>query len=216
MQGHLRKRGERWAFVIELERDPITGKRRQKWVSGFPTRDAAQKALREKLTAVDRDEDPFPPETTVRPFVLERWLPHLETQQRVRPRTIASYRQLWTDHAFPVIGGMELRKVRVAHVQSVLDAMTEAGKAARTVAHARAAMSAAFRQAVRWQLVRNNVVRDAEAPRKQPPDLRVPTGAELRAIVEAARGTPFEIAVLLAATTGARRGVNAHRKRQHL
>ena len=35
MRGHVRKRGERWAFVVELGRDPATGKRRQKWVSGF-------------------------------------------------------------------------------------------------------------------------------------------------------------------------------------
>ncbi len=32
MRGHIRRYRGRWAGVVELERDPITGKRRQKWV----------------------------------------------------------------------------------------------------------------------------------------------------------------------------------------
>jgi hypothetical protein len=42
MAGHIRKRGKKWEFKIELDRDPITGKRRQKWYTGFPTKKAAE------------------------------------------------------------------------------------------------------------------------------------------------------------------------------
>lgn len=205
MQGHLRKRGDRWAFVIELERDPATGKRRQKWVSGYNTKDEAQKALRTKLKAIDDGADPFPADLTVRDFVTARWIPHLTKQGRLRARTIENYDQLTRDHVLPVIGGMQLRRVRVGDVQRVLDEATARGLAAGTVRHLRASMSAAFRQACRWELIATNPVRDSEAPTREAVELRVPTRAELTRIIEQAKGTPWEIAILLSATTGARR-----------
>lgn len=35
MKGYFRKRGEKWSFTIDIGRDPLTGKRKQKTVSGF-------------------------------------------------------------------------------------------------------------------------------------------------------------------------------------
>ncbi len=49
-------------------------------------------------------------------------------------------------------------------------------------------------------------VRGTEPPDKKAPHLRTPTAPELRAIIDAAKGTPWEVPVLLSATTGARRG----------
>ena len=37
-QGHIRKRGKTWSFIVELPGDPETGKRKQRWVSGFKTK----------------------------------------------------------------------------------------------------------------------------------------------------------------------------------
>ena len=206
MRGHVRKRGSGWAIVVELEPDPASGKRRQKWVSGFRTKAIAERELRRRLRLLDEGEDAFPDEMSVEAFVLERWLPHLETQGRLRAGTIRNYRQLMRDHILPRLGHMQLRKVRPGHLQEVLDEMTRNGRAGRTVSHARAAMSSAFTSAVRWQLVSINPVRATEAPAKKVLDLRVPSAAELLTLMEAARGTVWEVPIMLAATTGARRG----------
>lgn len=138
--------------------------------------------------------------------MLERWLPHLDTQGRLRAGTIRNYRQLMRDHVLPRLGQMQLRKVRPGHVQAVLDDMTRNGRAGRTVSHARAAMSSAFTSAVRWQLVVINPVRATEAPAKKVLDLHVPSAAELVTLMEAAQGTIWEVPIMLSATTGARRG----------
>src|SRR6516162_10085148 len=43
MQGHIRKRGKRsWAVVLSFGRDPVTGKKKQKWLGGFRSRREAQ------------------------------------------------------------------------------------------------------------------------------------------------------------------------------
>jgi hypothetical protein len=36
MRGSIIKRGGGYTIVVELERDPVTGKRRQTWHSGYP------------------------------------------------------------------------------------------------------------------------------------------------------------------------------------
>ena len=62
-----------------------------------------------------------------------------------------------------------------------------------------------FNAAVRWDLVTVNPVRATQAPTAQAPKLTTPNATELRGIIDAAVGTPWEMPVLLAATTGARR-----------
>lgn len=205
MKGHTLRHGKGWSHVVELGRDPVTGKRRQRWTSGFATEREALKDLRARLVIMDAGDDAFPAEITVASWSVA-WLRHLETADKVRPRTRHSYGQLVRDHVLPLIGAMPMRRVKAAHVQSVLDAMTDAGRAPRTVSHCRAALSGMFRHATKMQVVPSNPVRDSEAPNNTRPTLRTPTAAELRAIIETARGTPWEVPVLLAATTGARRG----------
>jgi hypothetical protein len=50
--GHVRKRGERWYYVHGVD-DPATGRRRQKWHGGYPSRQDAERALRESVTSLD-------------------------------------------------------------------------------------------------------------------------------------------------------------------
>jgi integrase len=179
--------------------------RRQKFVGGFKTRAEAKHARAEALVKLRKGDDPFPDKITLGRFVKDNWLPHLETQGRVRVRTVRSYDQLMRDHALPLIGTMELRKVRPAHIQEVLDAMTAKGRAARTVSHARECMSACFQHALRMQLVMINPVRGTQAPKKPEPQLRIPNARELRKIIDTAKNSSWEVPVLLSATTGARR-----------
>jgi integrase len=183
----------------------VTVERRRKFVGGFATKAAAEKALTEALGKHHHDEDPFPPKLTFREYVESVWFPFLETQEAVRPNTLRTYRQMMRDHVYPELGCIQISKLRAEHAQSVLNAMIDAGKAPRTVARVRAAMSSAIEHAVRMGRVSYNYVRSTKAPKASTPKLRVPSADELRAIIEAARGTIWEVPVLLSATTGMRR-----------
>jgi integrase len=180
--------------------------RRRRWSSGFDTRREAEAALRAALNRMDTGADAFPPAITVGAFVEGHWLPHLEAQNKPRPPTRWRYASLWRSHLRPVLGALRLDRVRPAHVQDALDRMLAHGAAPRSAAQARAVMSSAFRFAVRSSLLSANPVRETSTPTPAQPDLTVPNGDQLRALIEAARGTTWEIPVLLAATTGARRG----------
>lgn len=50
MKGHVAKKGDRWYFVIDIGINPQTGKRKQKWFSGFSTKKEAEKEMVKKAT----------------------------------------------------------------------------------------------------------------------------------------------------------------------
>jgi integrase len=52
MRGSVVKRGDGYSVVVELDRDPITSKRRQKWHSGYRMKRDAERALSEIVAAV--------------------------------------------------------------------------------------------------------------------------------------------------------------------
>jgi integrase len=185
--------------VVDVAGD---GRRRQKWKGGFRTRKEAERELRRYLVLLDAGGDPFPEEITLAAYTT-RWLEH--QRGRLRPSTHLRYGQLLTE-ATAVIGSLRLDRVRPAHVQQVMDRMTQRGLAPRTVIQARAVLGSAMRQAVAWGLIPVSPVQAVKPPKPERPHLEVPTAEESLRLINAAEGTMWELPLLLSATTGARRG----------
>lgn len=234
MIGHVRRRGRSWAFVTDVapqpcqrcqecakrrfvdragpvERcgcggplGPVHPERRQRWQSGYRTRKAAEEALRVYLRGLDTGGDPFPEQITLTAY-LDRWLDHHGA--RVRPRTLARYRQLLDGYVRSTIGTLQLTALRPAHVQACFDAAREAGRKPATIVQLRACLGAALNQAVAWGLIPANPVRAVKRPRIERPELKVPDAAQILVLIDAAKvDDEWAIPVLLSATTGARRG----------
>lgn len=202
MRGHIRKRGQTWTIVYDHGPDPVTGRRRQRWRGGFRTRKEAERELARALHEVNQGGDPFPDTLLLRPFV-ERWLEHQRT--RIRPRTFERYSQQMRDHVFPEIGNVPLTKLRPAHVQRVLDSMASKGFGPRSIVQARSILGAALRQAVAWGITTTNPVSAVKPPKPDRPQLAVPLRNDLLRVLIVAEGTVWEIPILLAIATGARR-----------
>lgn len=181
-------------------------RRRHRWTpegtGSFKTKREADAAARQLLTRIDAGGDAFPEEILFRDLV-RRWLGHKAS--RVRPRTLERYRSLLERDLVPALGNMELKRIKPAHVQQVLDDMAARGMSARTIIQARAVLGGTLRAAVAWGLIAVNPVTAVHPPKAARPRLSVPTREQLAALIEASRETTWEIALLLACTTGARR-----------
>ena len=176
--------------------------RRQRWTGGFKTFREAERERDRLVAKKGAGNDPFPEHITLRAFA-KRWLEHQST--RVRFRTAERYQALLRDDVLPEIGDLRLDRIRPAHVQQVLDKMRERGLSPRTIIQARSVLGAALRQAVAWGLITNNPVQAVRPPQAERPRLEIPSPEQLAALIEVAKGTPWEIPILLAAVTGARR-----------
>ena len=85
MRGSVVKRGNGYSVVVELDRDPVTGKRRQRWHSGYLTKKLAEGALTELLSAKDKGTYVPKSRQTIAEY-LDEWLAAIVPT--VRPQRI--------------------------------------------------------------------------------------------------------------------------------
>jgi integrase len=108
MRGSVVKKGDRYYVKIELDADPATGRRRQRWHSGYRTKREAERARVDLLSKLDRGEYVEPSHQTLADF-LEDWLRAIEPT--LRPSTFDSYSRNVRTHVIAHIGSGRLTKV---------------------------------------------------------------------------------------------------------
>jgi integrase len=135
---------------------------------------------------------------------LERWLE--ATRKRVKDRTFVRYSEILRLHVIPIVGSLQLAKLKPLHLERVYAAAEDRGLSKQSVLHIHRVTYSALRQAVRWQLVGRNVAEAVIPPR---PDRRHVTAmepADVRVLLAAVAGTHLEIPTILAVGTGMRLG----------
>lgn len=108
MRGSVVKKGDRYYVKIELDADPATGKRRQKWHSGYRTKRDAERARIDLLSKFDCGEYVEPSQQTLAEFLTE-WLATIEPT--IKPSTFDSYARNVRNHVNAHIGSVRLTKV---------------------------------------------------------------------------------------------------------
>lgn len=138
MRGHVRKRLT-WEFIVDVGPHPLTGKRRQKNKSGFATKKEAESALHEFIRYIEGGGRPL---SEARPTrrVLDRWLEY-QRARGIRERTLEAYQGYIRRELVPVVGGLEIAKLRPGHVRAILTQMQQRGLSTATIAQARASLA---------------------------------------------------------------------------
>ena len=211
MKGHIRKRGVRsWAIVLDLGRD-VAGKRKQKWHSVRGSKKDAQAELARLVHEINTGSYVEPSKMPVRDY-LDRWLENYG-EQSVSPKTLERYREIIESHIKPAIGGYVLSKLMPLHIQSFYtEALTSGrkdgtgGLSPQTVLHFHRLLHRALGQAVKWQLLVRNPVDAVEPPRPERKEMSVLDSAGTADLLAKLNGTRLYAPVLIAVTTGLRRG----------
>jgi len=182
--------------------------RRQLTRAGFRTQKEAQAALRDLQRLLDAGADPFPADITVADW-FARWFAS-PAVTKLRPSTVRGYREHADHYVLPMIGSLQVTQVRRRHIIAVLDhaaAHPYGGKplAPSSIRAVRGAMSSCFARALDAEIIDTNPVTGVRLPKAERRELAVPDTEGVRALMATATGTPWEMAILLSATTGARR-----------
>jgi len=212
VKGHIKKGGKNsYYVVIDLGRDPITKKRRQKWHTIKGNKRDAEKALAEILHQLNTSSYVEPLKMTMAEF-LKLWLRDYGATN-LAPQTYKSYALIVNKHLIPRIGHIKLTKLQPMDLQAYYSyALTrgrangEGGLSARTVLYHHRIIHEALNHAVKWQLIVRNVADAVEPPKPERYEPRVPTGQEILDFLDKLKKSKAYIPVLLAAMTGMRRG----------
>lgn len=215
-RGSVVKRGKGYAVVLEVAPDPLTGRRRQKWHSGYRTKAEAERARTELLGKLDQGTYVAPAKTTVGDF-LEEWL--VAIGSTVRASTADSYRRNVENHVVPRIGSARLSSVDAGTLNRLYAELLTDGRrdgkgglSARTVRYIHTVLHRAFKDAVRWGRLARNPADAADPPRTSSGgddhEVEAWDAPTLRRFLDRARSEDerWYSAWAVLATTGARRG----------
>ncbi len=211
MRGHITKRGkDSYTIVLNLGRDPSTGKRRQQWVSLKGTKKDAEKRLSELLSQLDNGLFINPGKTTLAEF-LDRWLKDY-AYANLAPRTAEGYETIIRQHLIPKLGSIPLTRIKPEHIQKYYAETLANGRcdgkgalSSLTVGHHHMTLHNALKCAVKWGLLVRNPTDAIDAPRTTHTEMKVMSEDDLNRFLEIAKPTPYYALFYLALFTGMRR-----------
>jgi integrase len=209
MTGHLRQRSPgSWEIKFDNGRDPVTGKRKTRFVTVKGGKKVAQQELRRLLAAVDEGRLIEPSKTTVAQF-LDRWESWAATQ--VSQKTLERYSELIRHHVRPHLGAVHIQKLRPVNFAELYGRLQEpkpagAGLAPRTVGHIHRLMHRVMSHAVKWEVMASNPVSAADPPRVERTETQILNSDQIKVVLKALRGHVLYPVVVIALATGTRRG----------
>ncbi|GAA4546997.1 tyrosine-type recombinase/integrase [Pseudonocardia xishanensis] len=125
LQGTVYKRGNKWAFMLQIAPDPLSGKRRQRAKSGFASETDAWDALAEANAQLRADTFVSSSARTVAEF-LEEWL--ATVAMTVKPTTLANYTVYARSYVIPHIGSRRIQEVEPATVSALYRLLLTSGR----------------------------------------------------------------------------------------
>lgn len=211
MKGHLKKRSkDSWTIVFDLGLK-ANGKRNQKWKSTKGTKKDAEALLARMLTELEDGVYIDAKKTSVSDY-LDKWIASIKGS--VSSTTYERYKQLCDKHLKPTIGNIALNKLQAIRISELYSDAIESGRidgngglSKQSVLHMHRVLKRALSQAVKWGLLSRNpcdAVDNIPKPGKK--ERLTFTTEETLSLLEQLEGNRLQLPVLLAVTTGMRRG----------
>lgn len=205
--GHIVRRGKGYTIVLEMGNE--TGKRKQRWFSGYATQKIAEGELHRMLHELHTGEFIDLDKRTVGEW-LDRWM--RDFNLHLSPYTQRGYENI-VAQVKDEIGGVPLQKLTTTRLQQMVADWQTRGTSskrgplsANTIRKHMICLSAALNKAVQIELIRKNPARLVSLPRIDKPDVRTLSDVEVLRMLTEAKDTALYMPVLLALTTGMRRG----------
>jgi integrase len=208
LKGHIRGRSKgSWEIIIDIGRDPSTGRRRQHSETVRGKKSEAQRRLAELLVEIEKGSYV----KTSRDLTLGEYLRDWHSSHahlHCRPRTSEGYAYIIEHYICPRFGRIRLNDLRPMHVANYCAETVSQGRSARSALHDFRLLHKALRDAVRLGLLGVNPCDGVEPPRLENKEMHFLTPAEVGRFLEVAQKAPFPYYYLfrMMLYTGLRRG----------
>lgn len=191
-----------YSKTVNLDRDPVTGKRRQTRLSAKSVKELRRQWI-ELQSQRQRGDYVEPTKATVAEY-LPNWLDAIKAT--IRPASHDRYARICRGQIIPALGSVPLAKLTPLHVQDWYAGLLTGGRAPATVALYHSVLHRALAQAVKWHMLARNVCDAVDAPREDNPEMQTWTAAQARDFLAATADDPLAAIWQLAIYTGMRRG----------
>jgi integrase len=194
-----------WEALLNLGRDPGTGKLKRVPVYG-KTQDECRQKLIKALGEVQNNTFVIPTKLTLGEWMNIWLMEYKVNNKKIRPTTRTSYEYLIRVHIKKDLGAAILTDLKPEQVQHFYNSKVDAGLSGRTVHYIHVILSGALDQAVKLGKVSRNVAKLTELPKQEKPEMRVLTVDEQNKFMAAILNDRLGMLFLLDLATGLRRG----------
>jgi len=213
MRGHLTQRSNgSYSIVLDLGKDTVTGKRKQKWITIRGSKKEAEKELAKHINDFNTGSFVEPTKLTVGGF-LNRWLVDY-AEIKVSPKTLERYKSICDQHLIPAFGHLPLARLQPLHIQAHYSKLLKGGRkdgregglSPQTVLHHHRLLHTALDSAVKWLIVARNVADAVEPPAVTEKEVEALDEIQSAWLIDASIGTRLYMPIFLAIAAGLRRG----------
>lgn len=203
MRGSITKKHGQYYIRVDIGVDPITNKRKQKWIAAGTDKKKAEKKLSEVVSEILNDKYIEPSNLTLGDY-LKRWLEVVES--KVRISTFDSYSWAVNHRIVPELGEILLDKIKPITIQKYYQNLLKSNLSVTSIRYIHRVLSMAFKQAVRWQMINNNPCLNIDPPKKEKYQAAILDPQQIQYLLSQIQKSKLYLPILLAVTCGLRRG----------
>ena len=200
---YFNKHRRKWTAIVELGRDPATGKRRQLFRDAR-TKAEARQILQKLLRELEDGTHVAPSEMTLGEY-LTSWLEDV-ARHRVTARSLDRYRSIVRVQLIPALGDVKLTSLRPDQVQHLYSELMDRKLSAATIQKVHTVLHGSLRHATAMGMLGRNPADNMALPRIRRREMTALSEEEIGKLLAAAEGTPVAVPLLCLVTLGVRRG----------
>lgn len=205
MKGYIRKRGKTYSYTVDIGRDPLTGKRKQKTKSGFKTKKEAESALNELIYEVDKGIWIEPKNLLFKDFANE-WL--LNHKLKLRDTTAEQYEIKLRKYIVPFFGTQIISNIKPIHAQAFSKYLLDEGLVPDSAHKTYSIAKMIFKHAVDLEVISKNPLASVSILKQTKKEIKTWTFEELNKFLSTVKEheSYYHNIFALAAFTGMRKG----------
>ena len=213
MRGNITRRGKSsWRIKFDYGYDAITGKRLTHLETVKGSKADAVNLLSKRLAERGEGNLVRSNADTVGGYA-HHWLTNI-APAITSPKTRERYAEHIKTHITPKLGRVPLQKLGATEIDAFYTHLRERGRcdgkgglASATVAHIHKLLTQILKSAVKLRKIRRSPMEDIQTkPKNQNDEVKALDEQQINALFAAVKGTPLYMPVLVAASTGLRRG----------
>ena len=197
----IAKRGSSYSYIVRVK-DPETGESKQKWISGFATKEEARSARDKARTEARTGVFVAPTKITVQEHFESWWE---IKKEKVKPTTAENYRFLLDRYILPRLGSQLLKDLTSVKIEKMLIDLIQ-NHSESTVRLVSIVLTQGLERAVKDRLLPLNPAKGIERPKGKKRVVTPYTSGELKLLLEKLESHRLFAFFRLLAYTGGRRG----------
>lgn len=217
--GHIKTRTGKdgkvsYQLVVEVEADPVTGKRNRYYRTVKGTKKQANEALRKFQNEIESGHTTTPSTMKVSDW-MDQWLNQYRVN--IEATTRSGYKDKIKNQINPHLGKLQLKALTANTIQNWVNKLhKEQGLSPKTIRNAFLILHAAMEKAVVIKMITTNPCVGVELPKNQKYVAQIYTKQEIVQLLDLAKDTDMYIPLLLVCYVGFRRGELLALKWEHI